>query len=217
MTLIPSEVDFQDSLKYPRHFLKPELVLEKSIQEKLRAMLASGRPLEVEIGCGKAKFLIARAAQFPQRYFLAIERAGKWMQIGAGRAAKMNLDNILFLRANAREVLLRFIPEERVCDFHIYFPDPWPKRRHHKRRLINQDLIGLLHSRLSGGGWVQIATDDPEYFSLIKQSFHEAGLAWLSRESVNQRLTGADAVKTNYESKYEAAGRNLYYLEFQKS
>lgn len=216
MTLIPSELDFQDSLKYPRHFLKPELVLEKSVQEKLWVMLANGWPLEVEIGCGKAKFLIARAEQFAQRYFLAIERAGKWMQIGAGRAAKINLENILFLRADAKEVLLRFIPEERVSTFHIYFPDPWPKRRHHKRRLINKDLIGLLHSRLSGGGWVQIATDDPAYFSLIKQAFHEEGPAWHSRESVNQRFTGADAVKTNYELKYEAAGRDLYYLEFQK-
>ncbi len=175
----------------------------------------SQAPVEIEIGCGKGRFLLARAAQCPDINFLGLDRANKWMKIGKDRGEKRGLANLKFIRTECRDFLSRLQPET-VSAFHMYFPDPWPKRRHQKRRTLCAEFLGLLNRLLVPGGCIQIATDHADYFQEIRAAADWTAAFWRSRrESMNQRLAHAE-IKTNYELKYEAGGRPLYYLELVK-
>ena len=171
---------------------------------------------EVEIGCGKGKFLLARAEENPKTFFIGIDKAGKWMKKSAARLEKKRLNNLKFIKGDVREVLEKIIPKKSVDVFHIYFPDPWPKRRHNKRRTLDGDFFLLLHERLKSKGLIEIATDYLDYFNAIKKVLSQSKIAWKkNRETINERLFCAET-KTNYELKYTAARRDLYYLELQK-
>lgn len=176
----------------------------------------NSHPVEMEIGCGKGKFLVARAIGNPGINFLGIDRVSKFMNIGKTRAQKRAIPNVRFLRAEARAFLTEAIALASVSVFHIYFPDPWPKRRHQARRVFTPELLTLLHVRLVPGGFVEIATDDQDYFSAMKKSIAATGELWENvRETVNERiLDGMN--KTNYELKWAAQGRSLYYAELRK-
>ena len=171
--------------------------------------------LEVEIGCGKGKFLLECAAENPGVNFLGIDRVAKWMKTGAQKGEKRNLTNLKFLKAEIRELLQQF-PEESVSVFHVYFPDPWPKRRHWKRRLVNASFLELLHSRLKPGALVEIATDHSDYFTEIRKAAAQTEVLWKNiRESVGERLRN-EMIRTNYELKFQTAGKKIYYLELQR-
>ena len=179
-------------------------------------MIQSERPLEIEIGCGKGRFLFGQAQRYPEINFLGIDRVAKWMKKRAGRVEKKGMEHLRFVKADAREVLKNHVPSDRVSVFYVYFPDPWAKRRHKKRRLVTSVFLALLHDRLAPGGQIQMATDDEDYFLEIKKAVSLTGIAWRGiRESLNQRL-GEPLEKTNYEMKFEARGKNIYYLELTK-
>ena len=173
-------------------------------------------PVEIEIGCGRGKFLVARSSERPEINFIGLDRAGKWMKRGIRRAGNRKLSNIRFIKAEAVRFLEERIPLESVSIFHIYFPDPWPKRRHHGRRTVNADFLRQLHARLLSGGLIEIATDNADYFTAMKKSIAATVNLWENvRETVNERIFEA-VMKTNYELKYEAAGKPLFYAELRK-
>ena len=176
-------------------------------------LVGRGVPVEVDIGCGKGKLVLARAQLHPQRHFLGLDRAGRYMRIGVARAEKRGLRNVAFVKTDARLFIGLCLPPASVSIFHISFPDPWPKRRHHKRRLVTAEFLDLLHQRLIPRGRVELATDDVDYVEAMRDALARVRRSWHRvREGVNQSLV-EDATKTNYELKYEAAGRTLYYLE----
>jgi tRNA (guanine-N7-)-methyltransferase len=172
--------------------------------------------VEIEIGCGKGKFLLARAIEQPDINFIGVDIVWKWMKYGVERSEKHGLGNIKFHKGDVRELIRHGIPDVSVSIFHIYFPDPWPKRRHRKRRLVTFDFLRLLHPKLSEAGYIEIATDYEDYFIHMRAAVAHSGIAWREvTETSNERLFGAGS-KTNYEIKYEAAGRDLFYLELRK-
>lgn len=174
-------------------------------------LFARPAPLEFEIGCGRGKFILERAALHPERNFLAIDCAGKWLAKGQGKAKDRQLPNLLFLATEAWQFVEEYMPPQSVAICHIYFPDPWPKRKHEDRRLLQAAFFELLFSRLESNGKIELATDEANYFTQIRrEAACLEGRAEI-RESRNQRLFGA--IKTNFEVKYEAEGRALYYLE----
>lgn len=176
-------------------------------------IFGNDNPVEVEIGCGKGKFLIARATEHPEINFLGIDTSWKWMKYGVERSDKRGLKNVRFVKRDARAIVTRAIPEGSVSAFHIYFPDPWPKRRHRKRRLITGTFLKLLAGRLAEHGIIELATDHDDYFMQMRLAAVRSGVAWRRiEERTNDRLFTAYA-KTNYELKYESAGRMLHYLE----
>lgn len=176
----------------------------------------SDQPVEFEIGCGKGKFLVARAIANPGINFLGIDRVSKFMNIGKTRAQKRVLPNIRFLRAEAKAFLTGAVAPLSVSIFHLYFPDPWPKRRHQPRRVFTAELLRLLHARLAPGGLVEIATDDKEYFDAMKKTIAATAELWENvREAVNERILDP-MNKTSYEIKWAAQGRSLYYTELKK-
>jgi len=183
----------------------------------LHELFADGTfPFEVELGCGKGKFILARAAETPERNFLAVDYARKWMNVGIERGLKRQLGNVRFVHANAVVLVKDYLPDSSVNVFHVYFPDPWPKTRHKKRRLLNSSFFDLLHSKLVPGGAVEIATDQKDYFEQIWEDISASAREWaIVRKSVNERLFCPE-IRTNYEIKYAAQGRPLYYVEFVK-
>jgi tRNA (guanine-N7-)-methyltransferase len=179
-------------------------------------LFGNSNPVEFEIGCGKGKFLVARALENPGTNFFGIDRVSKFMNLGKTRAEKRELSNIRFFRAEAKAFLTDAVAPASVSIFHIYFSDPWPKRRHQTRRVFTDEFLRLLHARLVPGGGVEIATDDRDYFAAIKKTIASTGELWENvRETVNERILDS-MNKTSYEIKWAAEGRALYYAELKK-
>ena len=206
-----------DSTRYPDGEPVSAVVLDDPRRlQSFDKIFGNANPVEVEIGCGKAKFLLARADEFPQINFLGIDIIWKWMKYGVRRSEKRGLGNIKFLRADARETIRHGFAPGSVSIFHVYFPDPWPKRKHRKHRLITGEFLRLLHNRLIDGGLIELATDHTDYFLQMEKAAIQSGISWTQvRKLSDERLFEAMA-KTNYEIKYEAAGRKLHYLEILK-
>lgn len=189
----------------------------RSMECPFPEFLNSQAPFEIEIGCGKGKFIAARAEKNKAINFAAIDKAGKYLKRRKLATQKRGLTNLKFVVADAREVLRQHVPTERVSIFHIYFPDPWPKRRHRDRRLVTAELLRMLYERLKQGGLLYAATDDGDYFQAIKMAIVASGCPWKVRESRNTRLTtDVDLPMTNYENRFFTAGCDLHYLELKK-
>ena len=134
----------------------------------LDALFDPGRPLEIEIGCGKGRFLSARASKFPETQYLGIERMLSRVRRLDKKACRLRLDNLRVLRLEAFYTFYYLLPPHRVRTVYVFFPDPWPKRRHHSRRLFSPLFLDALWTRLEIGGTVQVATDHLDYFAEIR-------------------------------------------------
>ena len=123
-------------------------------------------PLHVDLGCGDGSFLCALAQGMPDKNFLGIERLLNRVRTSARKAA--SLDNVRLLRMESFYAVRYLLPAESVERFYLLFPDPWPKRRHHRRRVVTPDFLGSIHAALEKNGSIYIATDDADYFRKIK-------------------------------------------------
>ncbi len=171
--------------------------------------------VEIEIGCGRGKFLTGYAMENPGRNFLGIDRIGKWLKRVKARTERRQLPNIRFIKVEARAFLGEAVAPGSVSAFHVYFPDPWPKRRHHGRRVMTPGFLKLLHSRLVPGGLLEIATDDADYFEMMRKSIAITAELWDNvLETENKRIVG-EMHKTNYELRFEAQGKTLFYAELR--
>ena len=175
------------------------------------------QPLEIEIGAGKGRFLLHRAQSHPERNFFGVDYRWRFLKEGVLRAEQRGLSNLIFLKTEAEEIIPHLVPPQSVEVFHIYFPDPWHKKKHHKRRLLRPDFFKLLHRSLVPGGLLELATDNFDYMIAFKAALVEAGdTLWSNvRESRNQRILDP-GVQTHFEAKYTRAGRDLYYMEMRK-
>jgi tRNA (guanine-N7-)-methyltransferase len=191
--------------------------LDRTFDGTIADMFDNDRPIEVEVGAGKGKFLMHRAMLFPEVNFIGFDYIWKYLKIGWQRVQKRGLENILLFKGEANEILTHLVPDESVSVFHVYFPDPWHKRRHHKRRLLTPEFFALLHRRLESGGLLEIATDNFDYMIAFRSALIEAGeVLWTqTRETKNERIMNPE-FRTNFEAKYEREGRDLYYLELRK-
>lgn len=125
------------------------------------------KPLEVDVGCGKGRFLLARAAAHPEINYLGIERQLVRVRRVDRQAALRGLTNIRLLRMEAYYAVTYLIPAGSVTTYYILFPDPWPKKRHHEHRLFNRMFLDSLHRTLVSGGRVHFATDHLPYFDEV--------------------------------------------------
>jgi tRNA (guanine-N7-)-methyltransferase len=195
---------------------EPELLLDTSRWSEAPEFVdifSNDHPVEIEIGCGKAKLLIARAQSHPDRNFIGIDYTWRFMKYGCHRSQKRMLPNIRFIKEEAKHIVTEFVRPKSISIFHVYFPDPWPKRRQQKRRLLNRHFVENLHDKLVDDGMIEVVTDDFEYSIAIKAAFAETASLWREiRQSSNKPLFDTE-VKTNYECKWRAAGRTIYYLE----
>ena len=133
-------------------------------------------PLEIELGTGKARFLIAAAGANPSRDFVGVERSLSYYRIARRRITRARLPNARIVRADARMFVEGCVAAGSVRAFHVYFPDPWPKTRHRHRRLFGGNLAGQLRRTLVPGGAVHLASDLPALIVDLSTRCVDAGL-----------------------------------------
>ncbi|HHQ49227.1 MAG TPA: tRNA (guanosine(46)-N7)-methyltransferase TrmB, partial [Acidobacteria bacterium] len=133
-------------------------------------------PPEVEIGAGKGRFLLEMAALHPERSLLGVERAAKYHDLVCRRAARRGIGTIRMLRTTAEDLFFRLLRPASVANIHVYFPDPWPKKRHHKRRLFQPDTVEAMARALVPGGLLLVKTDHGEYAAVIAQVLERSSL-----------------------------------------
>jgi len=131
----------------------------------------AARPLEIEVGCGKGRFLTRRAADNPDCDYLGIERMLGRVRSFAGKCERMGLANAHVLRLEALYTFHYLLPAHGVRRVYVFFPDPWPKRKHHSHRLFGPLFLDALWKRLELGGKLEFATDHAEYFGVVCECF----------------------------------------------
>ena len=129
------------------------------------------RRLEIDLGSGKGRFLLARAAKNPEVNFLGIDRMLRRIRKVDNRARRSDLDNIRLLRMEAYYAVAFLLPPVAVDTYYIFFPDPWPKARHEAHRLFNKQFLDALHRTLAPGGVAHVATDHRPYFEQLSDVF----------------------------------------------
>ena len=125
------------------------------------------RPLEVDIGSGKGRFLVARSGAFPETNFLGIERQRIRIDSSGRRCERAGRDNVRLFRMEGYYAISQMVPAAYVANYYFFFPDPWPKARHHDQRLFNPAFMDALHRTLEDGGCLHVATDHLPYFEEI--------------------------------------------------
>ncbi len=137
----------------------------------LRAMFPREQPLHVELGAGDGSFLAAYAQAHRELNFIGVERLLGRLRKIEKKSKRAGLDNVRLLRIEAEYFTRYLLPANSVAAIHIYFPDPWPKRRHWKNRLINPEFTRVLQRILISSGVVYLRTDDKPYFAQMVESF----------------------------------------------
>ena len=131
----------------------------------------AARPLEVEVGCGKGRFLTGRAAAHPDHDFLGIERMLGRVHSFDEKCRRLKISNAHVLRLEALYTFWYLLPAHGVQTVYVFFPDPWPKRKHHSHRLFGPLFLRALWKRLVVGGRLEFATDHEEYFHVVEDCF----------------------------------------------
>ena len=174
-------------------------------------------PVEIEIGCGRGMFIIKRALENPENNFLGIEKSARFFRMLAERVAKSGAKNIRLLRGEAGYLLKKFVPQNSVKAVHVYFPDPWPKKRHRKRRLVNGSFFESVARILLPDGLFFFATDFKDYFYEIAAIAPSCrGLTRESDEKTFPQDIDPDAAATAYERKYLMQGKMIYRAVYKK-
>ena len=144
-------------------------------QIDLAALFPKAQPFEVELGCGDASFLVGYAGLHPERNFIGVERLLGRLRKLDRRGRRAGLANLRGVRIESSYFLKYLLPPRSVSALHVYFPDPWPKKRHHKNRLVNQSFPKIAGAALVPGGAVYLRTDDADYFQQMIEVFHASG------------------------------------------
>jgi tRNA (guanine-N7-)-methyltransferase len=207
------------ALKYDIPGPDRRLSVEQVREKGLAALFAPDVPLPlrlvVEIGFGRGEFLRHLAAQAPQVAHLGVEVSFKRVLKMARRIARTDERNIRLLEASGEEVVREILDDASVETFWINFPDPWPKKRHHKRRLLEPAFVAALARRLVPGGRLEVATDHEEYALVIDEALRgepllESALPLPFARDVPGRP------RTAYEEEWRREGRPLHFWTYRR-
>jgi tRNA (guanine-N7-)-methyltransferase len=176
----------------------------------LAELFGNDRPVILEIGSGKGRFLINTAMERPDVNLIGIEKSLHYHRVIHERIARRHLTNVRLINHDAFLVLRDMIPDASLAEIHVYFPDPWPRKKERKRRIIRPEALQEFRRVLADGGWGIYVTDHQEYF--------EAAAPLVEAEFRGERRVPGpdDPPRTNYEAKYRAEGRPIYEVRFWK-
>jgi tRNA (guanine-N7-)-methyltransferase len=181
------------------------------------AIFGRQAPLEVEIGSGKGLFLSAAATETPAHDFIGIELATKYASYAASRLAQRNLPNARLIHGDAKRLFAEFLADNSLAAVHVYFPDPWWKARHKKRRMMAEPIVQQIECKLMPGSTLHFWTDVEEYFQTT-----------LKLLAAHTKLTGPHEVqekpadhdldyRTHFERRMRKGGLPVYRAEFRKA
>ena len=164
-----------------------------------------GAPLEVDIGCGDGSFLVEMARRAPERRFLGVERLLGRVRKTSRRLARIGASNGRVIRVESHYLVRYLLPRGSVSVIHVMFPDPWPKRKHNHRRLIQTDFLDAAREALAEGGELRLTTDDEPYFKHMREVFS------VHPGFVEEPWTpGADYPQTDFECHFRGLGLPIY-------
>jgi tRNA (guanine-N7-)-methyltransferase len=185
------------------------LIVLDSLTDGLDLQRIFGRkaPLHVDLGCGDGSFLCTLAQRMPDKNFLGIERLLNRVRTSVRKAA--GLENVRLLRMESFYAVRYLLPAESVERFYLLFPDPWPKRRHYRRRIVTPDFLISIHAALQKSGSIYVATDDVDYFGIIKEvAESDRGFA-ISEGDVDLPLSRFGLI-------FHQKGASIHWLELRK-
>lgn len=163
------------------------------------------RPLEIDLGCGDGTFLIDLAREHPERDFIGVERLlGRCTKV-AKKIRRAGLDNARILRLESKYVVEWLLPAESVSRIHLLCPDPWPKFKHHRRRLMQVPFLTAVKAALVPGGEFLFMTDHEEYFEYAVEKIHESGLFRIEEWEEDSFFYP----KTDFQIQWEAEGKSM--------
>lgn len=175
-----------------------------------RGLVADGMPIELEIGCGNGRFLTANAIKHPEIHYFGVERMMDRVRRCSRKAERGALANLTFVRVEAGRFVRELLPDHCLNTLYLFFPDPWPKRRHHRNRFFQQDLCTSLARVLVPNGKIYISTDHEEYFKemlcYLTEDVRFEPIPVLLREEDEQ---------TDFERLFLAKGDPIYHCAFQ--
>jgi tRNA (guanine-N7-)-methyltransferase len=173
------------------------------------ALFGNRNRVVLEIGSGKGRFLISGATEQPDVNYIGIEKSLHYHRVIRDRVLKRGLTNVRLINHDAFLVLRDMLPDASIDEIHIYFPDPWPRKREQKRRIIRAEALIEMRRVLVPGGSGIFVTDHRDYYEsaapVIEQFFPS-----------ERRVPGADdPPRTNYEAKYREEGREIFEVRFE--
>jgi tRNA (guanine-N7-)-methyltransferase len=198
----------EGSLAHRRHV--PFRVIElDSLTDRLEleTIFERNAPVHVDLGCGDGSFLCTLAQRMPDKNFLGIERLLNRVRTSARKTA--TLRNVRLLPVESSYAVRYLLPTESVERFYLLFPDPWPKRRHHRRRIVTPDFLSSIHLALQNDGSIYIATDDVDYFGEIKEiAVSNSGFAICDGD--------VDLPQSKFGRIFREKGAPIHWLELRK-
>ncbi|HEY1583102.1 MAG TPA: tRNA (guanosine(46)-N7)-methyltransferase TrmB, partial [Chthoniobacterales bacterium] len=168
----------------------------------------SGR-LEVDLGCGDGSFVIEMAARHPERNFVGIEKLEGRVETACRKGARRGLRNLRVMRIETSYAIQYLLPPGSTAVVHLLFPDPWPKRKHKRRRIVTPDFLALVHKLLAADGCLHLATDQQSYFERIRD-------AVASSPFIEDPEMGEEYPPTTFEKRFVAQGLPIYRLLLRK-
>jgi tRNA (guanine-N7-)-methyltransferase len=172
--------------------------------------------LNLDIGFGDGEFLIAMARRDPEGVYVGIELSFKRVLKVARRLASTEVRNIRLVGIDADWVIAEGLEDESVARAWINFPDPWPRRRHHGRRIVEPRLIRSLSRRLAIGGYLAVATDDAEYAKVIQPVLEDEPLLDNACAPAAYRSESPDRVQTTFQRGWASQGRTSAFFEYRR-
>jgi tRNA (guanine-N7-)-methyltransferase len=174
------------------------------------AVFENERPVELDLGSGSGRFLIEAARQYPERNFFGVERLLGRVRKTLRSVSQFGLTNVRVLRLEIDYTLRYLVPAQSVSRLHLSFPDPWPKRRHHRRRLVDEEFLAASANALVTGGELWIKTDHADYFECITKTAE-------SQRNLFIPLPWSDEYpRTDFEETYRSQNLPIYQLRLRK-
>jgi tRNA (guanine-N7-)-methyltransferase len=173
-------------------------------------------PVELEVGSGKGLFVVTAASQAADRNFVGIEISGKYARFAAARLARRALSNAKMVHGDARWLFAERLSDVSLAAVHVYFPDPWWKKRHHKRRIMTPDFLANVQRVLTPGGRFHFWTDVREYFQLSLRQVADTTRLSKPRFVAPRAAAHNLDYQTHFERRMRLHNQPIYRAEFTK-
>ncbi len=183
-----------------------------SYKGKWKDLFDNDHPIYIEIGMGKGQFIIENALRYPDINFIGIEKYDSVIAKGLQKIPD-NLSNLRMVRADA--LTIQDIFDHEIDHIYLNFSDPWPKKRHHLRRLSSRVFLEKYNSIFRGEKTIEMRTDNLDLFLYSLLSFDEAGYIFLEL-SFDYHKNGRPPITTEYEDRFSSKGMPIYYIKCQK-